>query len=196
MGTMSVFTIIKRGMQQAKELSQKQAAQKQKEDAKVPYKHVPTHAAVDAMSGAPSTWRAEDKPRIIEEHRRRSAMAAAGVSGSGARIPRVSSSLSHVMYPTEHANPMIHTQRSYSFNGPSPWQQQYHRNLVPTPSQPPMPLIPRVSSIKGKEIERMMKPRGSRSSSRMSRGKSPFSLEHKCGSHAKHECPANHECSA
>ncbi|KAJ9639342.1 hypothetical protein H2201_004079 [Coniosporium apollinis] len=41
----------------------------------VPYKHVPTHAAQDAMAGAPSNWNsAENKARIIAQNKRRSAM--------------------------------------------------------------------------------------------------------------------------
>jgi len=71
---MSVFSKIKNSRKAAKE-HQAQMAQKEKEEAKVPYKHIPTHAAVDALSGAPSSWKHEDRPKIKEHHKRRSQMA-------------------------------------------------------------------------------------------------------------------------
>lgn len=40
----------------------------------VPYRHVPTHAAIDALSGAPSSWKAQDRSAIKAQHKRRSAM--------------------------------------------------------------------------------------------------------------------------
>jgi len=40
----------------------------------VPYRHVPTHAAIDALSGAPSSWKAQDKSAIKAQYNRRSAM--------------------------------------------------------------------------------------------------------------------------
>lgn len=40
----------------------------------VPYRHVPTHAAIDALSGAPSSWKAQDKTAIKAQYKRRSAM--------------------------------------------------------------------------------------------------------------------------
>jgi hypothetical protein len=55
-------------------LSAKKAAEEHKEVSKAtatlqqhlqkPYKHVPTHAAIDALSGAPSSWREEDRAAI------------------------------------------------------------------------------------------------------------------------------------
>jgi len=70
---------------------------KQKEEAvaKTPYKHVPTHAAVDALSGAPSTWKVDDRSKIREHHKRRSQMV----------ISRTGSSLSNVSYMNAAAGP-------------------------------------------------------------------------------------------
>src|SRR5258708_1094987 len=103
---MSVLSLIQRGRQAAKQHTAEQAEQKKKEAVKVPYKHVVTHAATDAMSGAPQTWRQDDRPKIIEQNRRRSAMAGTGMGFSGPThpgipvpLPRVGSSLSHVSYP-------------------------------------------------------------------------------------------------
>lgn len=39
-----------------------------------PYRHVPTHAAIDAMSGAPSSWKEVDRFAIKAQHKRRSQM--------------------------------------------------------------------------------------------------------------------------
>ncbi|CAL3968059.1 unnamed protein product [Diplocarpon coronariae] len=73
---MSIFGKINRSRKAAKE--HKASATKEKGPEKVvqnpPYKHVPTHAAVDALSGAPSSWNQNDRPRIREQHKRRSEM--------------------------------------------------------------------------------------------------------------------------
>ncbi|KAK8080673.1 hypothetical protein PG997_008491 [Apiospora hydei] len=45
-----MFSIIKRGRQQAKDHSAKVAEKTKDEETKKPYKHVPTHAALDAMA--------------------------------------------------------------------------------------------------------------------------------------------------
>lgn len=147
---MSVFSIIRRGRQQAKEHTQKQAETARNGDAKPAYKHVPTHAAADALAGAPPTWRADDKPRIIEENRRRSALAAAGV-------PRAASGLSNVMYPAAHANPLVAAQRSYSYHGPRSWQAHYHgvsAGVVYAVPGLDVPEMPRIPSLKGKGVDR------------------------------------------
>jgi len=63
----------------------------------VPYKHIPTHAAVDALSGAPSSWKHEDRPKIKEHHKRRSQMV----------ISRTGSSLSTTSYMNAAAGPSL-----------------------------------------------------------------------------------------
>jgi hypothetical protein len=113
---MSIFSSIRRSRQQAKEHSAKAAEQKQKETERVPYKHVPTHAALDAISCAPPSWR-EDRPRILEENRRRSAMPMHTQHASMPSIPRVGSSLSHVSYPANYASPVVRVPRTYSYTG-------------------------------------------------------------------------------
>ncbi|KUJ14396.1 uncharacterized protein LY89DRAFT_137942 [Mollisia scopiformis] len=87
---MSVFSKIVMSRKAAKEHKNK-VAEKDKEpeqNVKAPYKHIPTHAAVDALSGAPSSWKHEDRPKIKEHHKRRSQMV----------ISRTGSSLSHMSY--------------------------------------------------------------------------------------------------
>lgn len=118
---MSVFSIMKKGRQQAKERNAETAEQGKTGTVKQPYKHVPTHAAIDAMSGSPSSWRHEDRPKIMAQNRRRSAMAASSIRASG--LPRVGSSLSHVSYPDVYNTPVVPLPRNYSFSSmPATWR--------------------------------------------------------------------------
>lgn len=174
---MSVFSLIKRGRQAAKEHNAKQVEKQKKEGESVPYKHVPTHAAVDALSGAPSSWKHDDRPRIIEAHRRRSAMAASslGMSSMGSfgpgtnpvhmGMPRVNSALSHVSYPSNYANPVVQMPRTYSYSSVQPpqgWSHQGGEVVYSSGNQNGM-------GWKGKEVERppmIDSGRASRSSSK------------------------------
>ncbi|KAI9050478.1 hypothetical protein LZ554_005641 [Drepanopeziza brunnea f. sp. 'monogermtubi'] len=91
---MSLFSKIKRSKKAAKEHKAKEKQKDPKEAVKVPYKHVPTHAAIDALSGAPSSWNQDDRPKIKEQHKRRSEMA----------ISRTGSTLSHMSFPNPNSN--------------------------------------------------------------------------------------------
>ncbi|APA07346.1 hypothetical protein sscle_02g021160 [Sclerotinia sclerotiorum 1980 UF-70] len=76
---MSIFSKIKgskKAAQQHKEKTIADENQKKSEEevTKVPYKHIPTHAAIDALSGAPSSWKNEDRTKIREHHKRRGQM--------------------------------------------------------------------------------------------------------------------------
>ncbi|KAK2046551.1 hypothetical protein LZ31DRAFT_613562 [Colletotrichum somersetense] len=148
---MSVFSLIKKSRQQAKEHKQKQA-EKVVEAPKEPYKHVPTHAAFDALSGAPSSFKHEDRPRIMEQNRRRTAMAVSGLTKiPGSSLPRASSSLSHVSYPSDNATPMSIMPRAYSYTDGPPSAQFWHeRNRSSVYSVPDGSRI----SLKGKEVDR------------------------------------------
>lgn len=109
---MSVFSRIARSRKAAKEHKNK-VAEKEKgpeQTVKAPYKHIPTHAAVDALSGAPSTWQAEDSSKIKEHHKRRSQMV----------ISRTGSSLSHMSYAGSSSNmPPLPRNSSYSSYNPT-----------------------------------------------------------------------------
>ncbi|KAK5244332.1 hypothetical protein LTR16_007641, partial [Cryomyces antarcticus] len=70
---MSIFSKIK-GAKQAADQHKAPPAAADDKPKPAPYKHVPTHAAVDALSGAPSSWKAEDRERIMAQNKRRSAM--------------------------------------------------------------------------------------------------------------------------
>lgn len=111
---MSVFSKIKLSRKAAKE-HKAQVAEKQKAttvETKVAYKHTPTHAAVDALSGAPSSWKNEDRPKIREHHKRRSQMA----------ISRTGSSLSTASYlnPTGSSTPVPPLPRNSSYSSYNP----------------------------------------------------------------------------
>ncbi|RCI10506.1 hypothetical protein L249_4334 [Ophiocordyceps polyrhachis-furcata BCC 54312] len=111
---MSIFSHIRRSRQQAKEHAAKLAEQDKKaQQTQPPYRHVPTHAASDAFASAPPSWREQDRPRILEENRRRSALAAAG---HHMNMPRVGTShLSLVSYPADDVSPMVRLSRASSY---------------------------------------------------------------------------------
>lgn len=164
---MSVFGLIKKGRQAAKE-HKASVAEKQKAEAEKPaYRHVPTHAAVDALASAPSGWRHEDQPRILEQNRRRSAMALSGHGSMGtplgqnpvhAGMPRVNSALSHVSYPSQNANPMVALPRTYSYHGgiSTPWGERPTEVVYSQPDihQGVVTATPRAAVGKGKAVER------------------------------------------
>ncbi|KAI0894905.1 hypothetical protein F4806DRAFT_101451 [Annulohypoxylon nitens] len=119
---MSVFSLIKRGRAQAKEHNAKQAERAKEETVKLPYRHVVTHAASDALSGAPSSWKHVDKPRIMEQNKRRTAMAN---DHNTVGLPRVGSSLSYVSYASVYGTPVVPLPKNYSYNNiPSTWRDQ------------------------------------------------------------------------
>lgn len=118
---MSIFSSIRKSRQQAKEHKSKLAEQNKKEETQEPYRHVPTHAATDAFASAPPSWRENmDRPRIMEQNRRRSAMAASGHNMNMPGVPRIGSSLSYVSYPGNQP-PRMRMPRAYSAMAISPY---------------------------------------------------------------------------
>lgn len=87
---MSIFSKIKGAKKAADQHKQAKASEvpAEKKDVPIPYRHVPTHAAVDALTGAPASWREEDRAAIKHQHKRRSMMT------------RNSSTLSGTLYPS------------------------------------------------------------------------------------------------
>ena len=67
---MSIFSKIK-GAKKAADQHKEVKSQSSEAPRKVAYKHVPTHAAIDALSGAPSSWKEEDRAAIRVQNRRR-----------------------------------------------------------------------------------------------------------------------------
>jgi len=72
---MSIFQKLSQSRKAAKEHKSKIAEKDESAAKPVKYRHVPTHAAVDALNNAPSTWKISDRPKIREQHKRRSMMA-------------------------------------------------------------------------------------------------------------------------
>ncbi|KAH0537592.1 hypothetical protein FGG08_005624 [Glutinoglossum americanum] len=68
---MSIFSKLRAAKRAADEAKGAEKESKTKSQP-APYKHIPTHAAVDALSGAPSAWKAQDVPLIKAQHQRRS----------------------------------------------------------------------------------------------------------------------------
>ncbi|KAI1322255.1 hypothetical protein F5Y16DRAFT_49578 [Xylariaceae sp. FL0255] len=120
---MSVFSIIRRGRAQAKDQKSKQAEQQKEEAVKLPYKHVVTHAASDALATAPSSWKHDDRTKIIEQNKRRSAMIASGMSSHG--LPRVGSSVSFASHPSVYSSPIPPMPKNYSYTSiPTSWREK------------------------------------------------------------------------
>ncbi|KAL7947881.1 hypothetical protein V8C42DRAFT_268311 [Trichoderma barbatum] len=153
---MSIFSRMKKSRQQAKEHNAKLAEQEKKEVEKTPYRHVPTHAASDAIASAPPSWREADRQKIQEQNRRRSAMAASGHHMNMPGVPRVGSSLSHVSYPTDKsATPMVRLPRAYSYTGVSPYSASYGRDVVHSMPDVGSQFTAYAASAKGKEAVRV-----------------------------------------
>ena len=94
---MSIFSKLK-ASKKAAEQHKGAKAQKAEEKPAVSYKHVVTHAAIDALSGAPSSWKEKDREEIKFQNRRRSAMMRSNSNLSQVTNPivRNSSNLSQV----------------------------------------------------------------------------------------------------
>jgi hypothetical protein len=148
---MSIFSSIRKSRQSAKEHSAKIAEQQKKESEAVPYKHVPTHAALDAIASAPPSWREQDRDRIVEQNRRRSALPTQVHHASMPSIPRVGSSLSHVSYPADYASPVVRVPRTYSYTGGLTPYADRSRDVIYS-SDEIQPVY--AGSLKGKEAMR------------------------------------------
>lgn len=72
---MSVFSRIRLSKQAAKDHKESQANKENEQPVKVAYKHVPKHAAFDSLSGCPSAWTEENRPKIMAANKRRTQIA-------------------------------------------------------------------------------------------------------------------------
>ena len=86
---MSIFSKIKGAKKAADKHKQAKSTEIPVEikDTPVPYRHIPTHAAVDALTGAPASWREEDRAAIKHQHKRRSMMTRNSSTLSGTLHP-------------------------------------------------------------------------------------------------------------
>ncbi|KAL8757729.1 MAG: hypothetical protein Q9199_002016 [Rusavskia elegans] len=86
---MSFFSKIKGAKKAADKHKQAKSTEVPVEikDTPIPYRHIPTHAAVDALTGAPASWREEDRVAIKHQHKRRSMMTRNSSTLSGTLHP-------------------------------------------------------------------------------------------------------------
>lgn len=68
---MTIFSKLRRAKQAADDQKGKKAAATESKPPAAPYKHIPTHAASDALLGAPASWRERDKKAIQDQHLKR-----------------------------------------------------------------------------------------------------------------------------
>ena len=68
---MAIFSRLRKAKQAADNQKGKMAATAESKPPAAPYKHIPTHAASDALLGAPATWREQDKKAIQDQHLKR-----------------------------------------------------------------------------------------------------------------------------
>ncbi len=146
---MSVLSIIRRGRQQAKEQNKKKLEEQEKETKRPAYRHIPTHAAADALYGAPSTWRDDDRIRIMEQNKIRQSMTTSGGNitiGSTRGFPP----------PAEFPGTMVYYPRSYRPNSTGhkthSWSERASEVIfLPSPDAKGTSSSS-ISSAKGKEV--------------------------------------------
>ena len=131
---MSIFSKIKGAKKAADKHKQAKATETpvEKKDIPVPYRHVPTHAAVDALTGAPSSWREEDRAAIKHQHKRRSMMTRNSSVMSGTLYP--SSSYTGSDFSSYGMMPAASSSR------PSPTRLDTRRSYQGTTHYQPSPL--------------------------------------------------------
>lgn len=128
---MSIFSKI-RGAKKAADKHKKAKSTEipvEQKDIPVPYRHIPTHAAIDALTGAPASWREEDRAAIKYQHKRRSMITRnnSGMSSggtlyhSGSYVGSDFSSYGMTAAPsTRPSSAKLDTRRSYQ--GPGHYQ--------------------------------------------------------------------------
>ena len=114
---MSIFSKLSRAKKAAKNHKEAQQAPVEEVDKPVPYKHVVTHAAIDALSGAPSSWREADRLAIKATNEKRKSMVTRNSSGMASTLPRNSSYGSTSNYSYSRPMPLRENRRSYGANG-------------------------------------------------------------------------------
>lgn len=120
---MSIFSKLSRAKKAAKNHKEAQQAPAETVDKPMPYKHVVTHAAIDALSGAPSSWREADRLAIKATNEKRRSALSRNSSGMSTTLPRNSSYGSTSNYGSttnySYSRPMPprENRRSYGANG-------------------------------------------------------------------------------
>lgn len=109
---MSIFSKLKASKKAAKEHKLAAKEKDPNEVTKIPYKHIPSHAAVDALSGAPSSWTRDDRSKIKEHHQRRSQMV---ISRTGSQLS-TTSYMNAAAGPSSQAPPLPRNSSYSSYN--------------------------------------------------------------------------------
>jgi hypothetical protein len=115
---MSIFSKLSRAKKAAKNHKDaQQGPSAETVDKPVPYRHVVTHAAIDALSGAPSSWREADRLAIKATNEKRKTLTR-NSSGLSSTLPRVSSygTASNYSY-SRPMPPRTENRRSYGAHG-------------------------------------------------------------------------------
>lgn len=111
---MAFFSKLRKAKGAAEEHKKATAAAQEQPKPKVPYKHVPVHAATDALSATPTTIRAEElRERIAAARRSRSVSSTSGKARSGTAL------YLSVNSPNRSRPSSISSLPSHSYNGSS-----------------------------------------------------------------------------
>ena len=115
---MSIFSKIVGAKKAADQHKGAQAQSSTAEPKKAPYKHIPTHAAIDAMAGAPAAFKDADREAIKYQNKRRSAMSRNNSDWSAATsintsINRNASYTSNYTDNSRASRPRLQTRRSH-----------------------------------------------------------------------------------
>lgn len=116
---MSIFSKLSRAKKAAKNHKEaQQGPPPETVDKPVPYRHVITHAAIDALSGAPSSWREADRLAIKATNEKRKSAVTRNSSNLSSTLPRNASysTASNHSYSRPMA-PRLDHRRSYGANG-------------------------------------------------------------------------------
>lgn len=145
---MSIFSKLNRAKKAAKNHKEaQQGPSAEIVDKPMPYKHVVTHAAIDALSGAPSSWREADRLAIKATNEKRKSTLTRNSSGLSSTLPRIPSysTASNYSY-SRPMPPRTENRRSYGAQG------GYYTNTsgltIGNPTFQPSPLV-----SKGKAYE-------------------------------------------
>ncbi|CAO1596829.1 hypothetical protein XANCAGTX0491_000659 [Xanthoria calcicola] len=135
---MSIFSKIKGAKKAADKHKQAKSTEVPVEikDTPIPYRHIPTHAAVDALTGAPASWREEDRVAIKHQHKRRSMMTRNSSTLSGTLHP----SSSYAGSDFSNYGMMPAGTAGNSNTGPSPTRLDTRRSYQGTGHYQPSPL--------------------------------------------------------
>lgn len=90
-------------------IAQEQPSKKAEETSNAPstpYRHIPSHAIIDALAGAPSYYRVQDQQRIMEQHKRRSQMSRPATSDGSYSTGSFARPSSRGRYSMDHSPPL------------------------------------------------------------------------------------------